>query len=125
MAGHEGSTTSRHNRLTRRLSAVALSLTLGGLASLAWAPPASAASQSIPGVIGTVTPTLSQLCTSSTMQYGSLYYTESEIPGREIGGSYSAGRGKCLQKNPITSKSRFRSFHVCNSNGVCGPEIYL
>lgn len=125
MARREGAIKLSRNRHIRRSAAIALSLTVGGLVSLVGAQSASAATQSVPGVSATVTSTYAELCTSSTMMWGDLWYTESEIPGKEIGRSFSSPHGRCLHQTPITSKSRFRSFHVCNSNGVCGREVYL
>ena len=96
------------------------SLLLAGPASADITP---AVEQYIPGVVAEVEPTDAAWC-ADTGVTGTLWWTESEIKGHEIGGHASVYNG-CGEVHPITSKSRFRSFHLCNNSGFCGREVYL
>jgi hypothetical protein len=89
------------------------------------AAPAWAAVQEVGGARGTVYPARATICAGGGIVWARLYYTESEIPGKEIGGYLTVPTYQCTTKYPITERSRFRSFHVCNNLGTCGPEVYL
>jgi hypothetical protein len=85
--------------------------------------PAQAATQYVYGGEATVTPTTAKVCARGSVNWARVYYTESEVPGHEIGGQLTATSYACITGYPISSRSRFRSFHVCNSLGQCGPEV--
>ncbi|MBG0564107.1 hypothetical protein [Actinoplanes aureus] len=109
---------------SRALAMLSVTITASAVSVFATALPASAAEQSVYGVRGTVTPDIAQVCVQPSVAWGKVWYTESVVPGQEIGGSVMAfGGAGCWHKRPVSANSKFRSFHVCNSRGECGPEI--
>ncbi|MEV4800356.1 hypothetical protein AB0K18_10095 [Nonomuraea sp. NPDC049421] len=111
----------RRSRFVQALVAVGVATLL----SVTVATPVWAAVQEVGGARGTVYPARATICAGGGIAWARVYYTESEIPGKEIGNYLTATTYQCKTGYPITVNSRFRSFHVCNSLGTCGPEVYL
>lgn len=88
--------------------------------------PASAtatARSDIPGGYGEAVGRVATACATSNLTI-TLYYARAITPGQEVGGNFSAAPGTCRTRI-LTDGSRYTHFHVCNSNGFCGPEMYL
>ena len=77
----------------------------------------------IPGGYGEAVGRVATACATSNLTI-TLYYARAVVPGQEVGGNFSAGPGSCRTRI-LTDGSHYTHFHVCNSNGYCGPEKYL
>lgn len=85
---------------------------------------AHAASGSIPGGSATVSPTWARVCAHNGYNV-TLYWAQAVVNGQETGGSTWVRSGFCLGHGPTVAGAKFRHFHLCNSSGYCGPEIWV